>query len=795
MESDSVLIETQKQVTPEEIKSVKRREDLRMITGHALYTDDIKLKGCLYAAFLRSEHSHALIKAIKTENAMKLEGVVAVYTGSDLKDHIKPVPTAWLLPDSDLKLTPYHAVAFDKVRYSGDPVAVVVAVDPYIAYDALDLIEVEYEVLPSVTDQEKAVEDGSPMLYDSIKNNIAFNWHLKGGDPDKVFSEAEVVIKERFVNQRLQPAPMETRGVISEYSPSDDKYTVWMTSQNPHVHRFLISSMLGIQEQKLRVISPDVGGGFGSKISCYGIESVIAYISKDLEKPVKWQETRRENFLSSTHGRNHVQYVELAATKEGKILGIRAKVYANMGAWLSTTGPGVPTVLFGFMFSGQYDMKAMQCDVVGVLTNTVAVDAYRGAGRPEASYLVERMVDILAHKLNMDPVELRLKNYIKADSFPHPVVTGMLYDSGNYEAAMKKAVEIFGYNDLKEDVEIDRKRGILSGIGISSYIEMSGVGPSKGVRGTGFSLGLWESATVRVHPSGKVSAYTGGHPHGQGEETTFAQLVSGELGIDFDDVEIHHGDTEMIPFGMGTYGSRTTPVAGGALAVASRKIMKKATEIAAFMLGSKKDDITYKNGKFYVPPDTTRYKTFQEVAFAAYGAGATELPDGMSPGLDETVFYDPENFVFPFGVHMCHVIIDPETFKVKIKKYVSVDDCGTQINPMLVEGQVQGGVAQGIAQALYEESIYDDSGNLITSTFSDYGIPTAVEIPRIKSAFTYTPSPHNPIGAKGIGEAGTIAAPTAVVNAVVDALWSRGITSIDMPVTPEKIWNALRGVK
>ncbi len=771
---------------------MRRREDLRMITGRGTYTEDITPKGTLYATFARSEQAHARILKVSIEKALQVDGVVAIYTGNDLKPHMNPVPTAWLIPGSDLKTTPYYPVAHDKVRYSGDAVAVVVAVDPYIGQDAADLIEVDYEVLPSITNQEEAVRDNAPLVYDSISNNIAFVWKQSGGDPDSVFENADLVIKERFVNQRVQPSAMETRGIVAEYSEASDQLTMWMTSQNPHVHRFLISIMTGLPEQKVRVISPDVGGGFGSKISCYGTEAVLAYISKALKKPIKWQETRRENLLSTTHGRDHVQYVEMAAKKDGTILGVRGKVYANLGAWLSTTAPGVPTVLFTSMFSGQYNVQAMECEVYGVLTNTVAVDAYRGAGRPEASYLVERMVDILAHRLGMDPAELRMKNYIRANEFPHPVVTGMVYDSGDYGANMKKALQLIDYYGLKEEIDEQRKKGKLAGIGIASYIEMSGVGPSKGVRNTGFSLGLWESGTVRMHPSGKVSVFTGGNPHGQGEETTFAQLAASELGISVDDVEVFHGDTGMIPFGMGTYGSRTTAVAGGAIAIACRRLMKKANSIAAHMLETSDDNIRYENGKFFRNSDKSVAKTMADIAFASYGAGMSELPPGMDPGLEETAFYDPENFVFPYGTHICHIEIDPETFKVAIKRYVAVDDCGNQINPMLVEGQVHGGVAQGIGQALYEEARYDEDGNLMTSSFSDYALPSAVEIPRIQSAFTRTPSPHNPIGVKGIGEAGTIAAPTAIVNAIVDALWSKGVSHIDMPVTPEKIWRILK---
>lgn len=773
---------------------VKRREDARMITGKGTYTDDLKFPKTVYAAFLRSPYAHAKIKSVSTEKAEKMDGVVKVLTGRDLKDKLNPLPTAWNLPNADLKLTPYYSIAFDKVRYVGDPVAVVVAKSPYIARDAVDLIEVEYDMLGAVTNQEEASGKGAPVLYDHIENNVAFDWKFSGGD-ESVFEKADVIVKERFVNQRLQPTAMETRGAIAIHDSGKDETTLWMTSQNPHVHRFLLSAVLGLPENKLRVIAPDVGGGFGSKIACYGPEAVIIYLSRLLGVPVKWTEDRKENYLSTTHGRDHVQYAEMAATKEGKILGVRAKVYSNLGAWLSTVAPGVPTILSVLMYSGQYKMQAVQCEVIGVLTNTMAVDAYRGAGRPEASFLVERLVDNLAHRLEMDPAELRKKNYIRKEEFPYTTATATTYDSGDYHGAMEKAMELIGYKQQVEENRKLREQGKLVGTGIASYVEMSGVGPSKAVRATGFGLGLWESATVRIHPSGKISVLTGSSPHGQGEDTTFAQLVSDELQAPYEDVEIVHGDTDRIPFGMGTYGSRTTPVAGGAIAIACRNLLKKVTRIAAHLLGADPSEVEYRDGEFQVPGKPNNRKKLSDVAIAAYAAGMEELPEGLEPGLEQTTFYDPENFVFPFGTHICNVEIDPETYQVKIKRYVAVDDCGNQLNPMIVEGQIHGGIVQGIAQALYEESIYDEGGNLITSSLADYAVPTAVEVPRFETSFTTTPSPHNPIGSKGVGESGTIAAPSAVVNAVIDALRHKGITNIDMPLKPENIWKAVKGVK
>ncbi|MDJ0269027.1 MAG: glyceraldehyde dehydrogenase subunit alpha [Aigarchaeota archaeon] len=771
---------------------VKRREDPRMITGQGRYTDDIKLSGMVYAMFLRSPYAHAKIVSINVEKARKVPGVIAVYTGKDLENKLGPVPCAWAIPNADLKVPKYMPLAVDRVRYVGDPVAVVVAESPYVARDALEQIEVEYERLPAVVNQEEAVKPEAPQLYDDVPNNIAFHWSISGGDVEKAFAEAEVVIKQRIINNRLQPTAIETRGAVAQYNQATGELTVWMTSQNPHIHRLLLAGIVGVPEHKLRVVAPDVGGGFGSKIHCYGGEAVVAFLAKELGRPVKWMEDRRENYLATIHGRDHIQYVELAAKRDGTILGLRVKAYANLGAYLSTASPGIPTILLGTMLSGCYKIPAISCEVYGVLTNTAPVDAYRGAGRPEASFIVERMVDILAHELGMDPAEVRRKNFIPPDAFPYTVATGLQYDSGNYEAALNKALELVGYQQLREEQKRLREQGRLIGIGISSYVEICGLGPSRVVRATGFGLGLWESAVVRVHPTGKVTVYTGGHPHGQGEETTFAQIVAEELGVPFEDVEVVHGDTAMIPFGTGTYGSRTTPVAGGAIAIACRRIKEKAKKIAAYLLEASEEDIEFERGKFYVKDAPERAKTIAEIALSSYLAGEGELPAGMEPGLESTAFYDPENFTFPFGTHVCVVEVDPETGEVHVKRYVAVDDCGRQINPMIVEGQVQGGVVQGMAQALWEEAVYDKDGNLLTATLSDYAVPTSADVPRIETSSTETPSPHNPLGVKGVGETGTIAATQAVVNAVVDALAHLGVRHIDPPLKAETVWRILK---
>ncbi|MFP3190086.1 MAG: glyceraldehyde dehydrogenase subunit alpha [Thermoproteota archaeon] len=770
---------------------VKRKEDPRLITGKGSYTADVTPPGCLYIAFVRSPYAHARIKSINASKATSMKGVIAVYTGKDLKGKLNPVPTGWpIKTDPPIKIPTYYPLPVDKVRFQGEPVAAVVAEDPYLAKDAAEAIEVEYEPLPAVVNQEDAVKPGSPQLYDDIPNNTSFVWNLKGGDIDAAFKEADVIIEKRLINHRLQPTPMEPRAVVAQYNPGTGELTCYVTTQAPHIHRFLLSVILNMPEHKIRVIAVDVGGGFGSKIPTYGIDAVVCHIARELGRPVKFVEDRRENYLATAHGRDHVQYVQLAAKKDGRILGIKVTSYANLGAYLSTASPGVPTYLFGLMLSGAYKIKAVDCKVYGVLTNTAPTDAYRGAGRPEATYLLERMIDILANKLKMDPAEIRRINFIRSNEFPYVTCTGVQYDSGNYEKAFERALELAGYRKLREEQAKARAEGKLIGIGLSSYVEICGLGPSRAVRGTGFSLGLYDSAVIRVHPSGKVTVLTGTSPHGQGEETAIAQIVAEEFGIPIDDVEVVHGDTAMIQWGMGTYGSRTVPVGGGAIVLAARKILDKAKKIAANMLEVKEEDIVFEKGKFYVKGAPARAVTFQQVALASYQG--EYLPVGMEPGLDATAFYDPENFTFPFGTHVCVVEVDKETGQIKILKYVSVDDCGRQINPMIVEGQVHGGITQGLAQALWEEAVYDKNGNLMTATLQDYVIPTAVEVPNFITDYTVTPSPHNPLGAKGVGETGTIAATPAIINAVVDALSHLGIDHIDMPLRTEKIWRILR---
>jgi carbon-monoxide dehydrogenase large subunit len=770
--------------------SVRRREDPRLITGRATFIDDIVLPGMLHAAILRSPHAHARIRSINVERARAHPGVVAVFTGADLQGKVGNIACAWLIPNADLKLPPHPPLAVDRVRYVGDGVAVVVAEDRYTAHDALELIEVDYEVLPAVVSVEKAIEPGAPQLHDEAPGNVAFRWKVSGGDVDRAFSEAEVVVKERLVHQRLIPNAMETRGCVASWHRGSGELTVWATSQNPHIHRFLMSGDLGIPEHKLRVITPEIGGGFGSKIPHYPDETIIAFCAMQLNRPVKWIEDRRENYTATTHGRDHVQDVEICGRRDGTITGLRARILAGMGAYLSTAAPGVPTILCGLMMNGAYKIPHILCETVGVLTNTTPVDAYRGAGRPEMTFLVERMVDLFAREIGMDPVEVRRKNFIQAHEFPYTTSTGLTYDSGNYELTLNRALEILDYQAARAEQARLRQQGRYMGIGLSTYVEICGLGPSQVAGAVGFQGGLWENAVVRLTPTGKATVFTGANPHGQGEETTFAQIVAHELGIPLDDIEVVHGDTARIPMGWGTYGSRTTAVGGSAVALAARKVREKARKIAAHMLEASEEDIVFEQGRFYVRGAPDRAKTIQDVALAAFLAW--DLPPGVEPGLEESSFYDPQNFTYPFGAHIAVVEIDPETGRVDLKRYIAVDDCGNVINPMIVDGQVHGGVAQGIGQALLEQAVYSEDGQLLTGTMLDYTVPRASHFPRFELDRTVTPTPHNPIGAKGVGETGTIAASAAIINAICDALAPLGIRHVDMPATPEKIWRLIR---
>ncbi len=770
--------------------SVKRVEDPRFIRGHGSYTDDIKLPGMAYMTILRSPYAHARIQRIETARAKAHPGVYAVYTAVDLRDKVGPIPCAWLIPDSDLKLPPYRALCAETVRYTGDAVAAVVASSQYIAHDALDLIEVEYEPLPVVTTQAAALAAGAPQLHTEAPGNLAFHWKFAAGDADRALADAEVTLTERFTQQRLIPNAMEPRGAVAQWAPGMDELTLWNTTQNPHVARYLLSVTNGIPEHKVRVIARDVGGGFGSKIPFYPWDALTAFAARALGRPVKWIETRRENFVATIHGRDEVIEVELAARRDGTITGLRVKNWANMGAYLSTAAPGVPTWLFALIVPGCYDIKNYACDVYGVFTNTTPTDAYRGAGRPEAAFLIERMVDLLAHELGMDPAEVRRKNFIPKSAFPYTNVGTLEYDSGDYERTLDLALRQVDYQQLREEQRRVREQGRYLGIGLSTYVEVCGLAPSKAAGIMGFQGGLWEPATVRVLATGKVYVYTGTNPHGQGEETTFAQLVGEELGIPLADIEVVHGDTAQISMGWGTYGSRTTAVGGSAIVLAARKVREKAARLAAHLLEAAPEDIVFDAGRFHVAGSPDRAKTIQEIALMANLAW--NLPEGMQPGLEEQYFYDPTNFTFPFGAHVCVVEVDAETGEVKILRYLAVDDVGKVINPMIVDGQVHGGVAQGIGQALYEQAIYDEDGQLLSGSMMDYTVPNARQIPPIETARTETPSPVNPMGLKGVGETGTIAATQAVVNAVVDALSPFGVRHVQMPMIPERVWRAIQ---
>jgi aerobic carbon-monoxide dehydrogenase large subunit len=768
---------------------IRRREDPRLITGSALYTDDFTLPGMVHAVILRSPHAHARIRSIDTARAAAAPGVLAVYTGADTKDALKPMPCAWLVPGSDLKIGVYPPMALDTVRYVGDAVAVVVAESQHQACDALELIEVSYEPLPAVTDPERASQPGAPQLHPDAPNNQAFHWVVTGGDVDAAFAGAEVVVKERIVQQRLIPTAIEPRAALAQWLPATGELTLWNTTQNPHIVRFICSVVTGVPEDKCRVIAPEVGGGFGSKIPQVPGDFITVFCAMQLGRPVKWCETRSENYQATTHGRDHVQDVELAARRDGTILGVRCTVWAGMGAYLSTAAPGIPTILHGLMLSGPYKVPAVREDVYGIYSNTTPVEAYRGAGRPEATFMLERLMDRLADEIGVDPAELRRKNLIPPFDDGHDVVTGLKYDSGNYQAALDKALGQANYAALRAEQARLRKQRRYLGIGVTTYVEICGLGPSQVAGAVGFQGGLWESAIVRVHPTGKVNVFIGASPHGQGEETTFAQIVADEIGVDVNDVKVIHGDTDRTPMGWGTYGSRTTAVGGAALATAVRKVKEKAKTLASHLLEAAVEDIDYADGRFFVKGSPDHGKTIQDIALMANVAW--NMPPGMEAGLEATSFYDPPNFTYPFGAHVAVVEVNADTGHVHLERYVAVDDCGPQINPVIVEGQVHGGVVQGIGQALWEEAVYDESGQLVTGSLLDYALPRADLLPDIEVLSTVTKSPHHPLGVKGIGEAGTIASTATVYNAVIDALEPFGVRSLRMPLTPERVWRAI----
>jgi aerobic carbon-monoxide dehydrogenase large subunit len=758
-------------------KRVRRREDPRLITGTATYVEDIQMPGMNYAVIVRSPHAAARIRSIDTKAAAAAPGVVSIFTGKDTKG-VGPVPCGASLPG--LRVPHHHILATDRVYFVGHPVAVVVARDRYLARDAADLIEVDYDVLPAVAHPEKALAKGAPAVHPEWPDNTAFTYHAEGGNVDKAFAQADVVVKQRITSQRLVPMAMETRGVVAEWRAADRQLNLYTSTQIPHLVRTLVAGMLGLEENRMRVIAPEVGGGFGSKLNVYAEEALMGFVAMKIQKPVKWIESRRENFLCTIHGRGHVDYYEVAAQRDGTILGIKLKIIQDLGAYHQLLTPAIPT-LSVLMMPGLYNTQNVRADIVGVFTNCVPTDAYRGAGRPEATHGIERMVDILADELNMDPAEIRLKNFVQKDKFPYATATGLTYDSGDYSAPLKKALELVGYHALRQEQAEARKQGKFIGIGISTYGEICALGPSPAC-----PAGGWESATVKIEPTGKVTVLTGASPHGQGEETTFAQIAADELGVGLDDVLVLHGDTAVVQYGIGTFGSRATAVGGSALYYALQDLKAKIKKFGAMMLES--DDVTLAGGQV-TANQTGQSKSVAEIAAAAYRA--MKLPPNTEPGLVSTHFWEPSNFTFPFGAHIVVSEVDAETGQIKIRRYVAVDDCGNVVNPLLVDGQVHGGIAQGLGQALWEQAVYDDNGQLMTGELTDYAVPKAHMMPWIESEHTITPSPVNPLGVKGVGEAGTIGCSPAVVNSVVDALSPLGVRHVDMPLTPEKIWKLI----
>ena len=774
-------------------KARRRKEDAHLITGRTTWTDNLTLPGMLHLAMLRSPMAHATITSIDTSEAKNRPGVVAVFTGQDFKDVQGDVPCAWpVTPDMVNPGAP--ALAVTQVNFAGECVAVVAARSKAEAQDALEAIEVEYEPLPPVLDMDEAIKDGSPLVHPNTTSNKSYTWAFESGAAgtgasiDEALANAEVTVSRRFVQQRLIPAFMEPRSVVVQ--PSGDNVTIWSATQIPHILRIMLALTLGLPEQKVRVIAPDVGGGFGGKIPVTPEEIISVLVARRLNKPVKYTESRSESLMSAHHGRDQIQHITVTAKRDGTVTGLDVHLLADMGAYLRLVGPGVP-VLGAFMYNAIYKFPAYRFVCDGIFTTKTPTDAYRGAGRPEATFAVERIMDELAAELGMDPLELRRKNWIKHEEFPFTTVAGLTYDTGNYEAATEKALELMGWDELKREQAERRERNdpVQLGLGISTFTEMCGLAPSRVLGSLDYGAGGWEYAAIRMLPTGKVEVVTGSSPHGQGHETAFAQIVADKLGVGFEDVELIHGDTQSSPKGLDTYGSRSLAVGGIAIVKATDKVIEKARRIAAHLLEASEDDLEFESGKFRVKGSPGSEVGMGDVALATFAAH--NLPDGVEPSLDSDATYDPENFSFPHGTHLCAVDVDTETGRVTIRKYVCVDDVGTAVNPLIIEGQVHGGLAQGIAQALFEEAVFDDAGNLTTGTFVDYTPPSAADLPSFTTDRTETPSTSNPLGVKGVGEAGTIASTPAVVNAVVDALRPFGVTDIRMPATPERVWRAV----
>lgn len=780
-------------------KAVKRVEDKRFITGKGKYTDDIKLPNLAAGIFVRSPYAHATIKSVDTAAAESMPGVVKIFTGADMAE-VNGVPCGWQVNFKNgdtMKEPPHPILVKDKALHMGDGVAFVVAETYAQAKDAAEKVHVDYDVHAAVHDPEEAVKDGAPQVHADAPNNTCFDWAL--GDPidevEAALAGAHHVTTLDMINNRVVPNAIEPRSAIGHFEDAYDKYTLWTTSQNPHLTRLLLSAfVLGIPEHKVHVIAPDVGGGFGSKIFHYIEEVMVIWASRQLGRPVKWTAERSESFLTDAHGRDHKTSVSMGFDADGKVVALRSKTFANLGAYLSTFAPAVPTYLHGTLMQGLYTTPKINVDVTGVFTHTNAVDAYRGAGRPEATYQLERLMDLAALEMGVDPAELRRKNFIPAfdgvNQEGYATRVALQYDSGNYEPVLDRALEMVGYEAFRnEQKSLDN--GKLLGIGFSTYIEACGIAPSAVVGALGARAGLFESAQVRVQPTGKVSVYSGSHSHGQGHETTFAQIVADRLGIALEDVEIVHGDSEAVAFGMGTYGSRSLAVGGSAIMKSLDKVIEKGAQIAAHKLESRVEDLEFEGGKWTVK-GTDKSITFGDVSLTAYVPH--DYPADLEPGLDFSSFYDPTNFTYPFGCHVAIVEVDKETGEVKLKRFIAVDDVGNIINPMIVDGQIHGGLAQGIGQALFEGTVYDESGTLVNGSFMDYAMPRADDLPSFEVDRKVTPCPHNPLGVKGAGEAGCIGSTPAVVNAVIDALWSGGhqVKDIEMPLIPERVWNAMQ---
>ena len=762
-------------------RAMKRVEDPRLIKGIATYVDDLKLPGILHAEFVRSPHAHAKINSIKTDNAKKLSGVIGVFTGADINNKVGAIPCASPLPGGK---TPEHTVlAGTRAYFVGHPVAVVVAETRTIARDALDLVDVDYDPLPAVVDPEKALEEGAALTHPELGTNVAFTWSLPG-DVDAVFKEADKVLKIRMIHPRLTPMALEPRGCAASWHGGEESLTLWTSTQVPHLVRTLLPGLVRIPENKLRVVAPEVGGGFGSKLNLYPEEVAVSHLAIRLGRPVKWIESRRENAAATIHGRDQIGDHEIAVRKDGTLLAIRTKIIADVGSYWQLLTPAIPT-LTGLMHCGCYKLKAVHVDITGVHTNKMSTDAYRGAGRPEAAYVIERIMDLVAVELGLDPLEVRLKNMPESTEFPLNTVTGLVYDSGNYQAALKKAQELAEWPKLLKERDAARKAGRLFGIGLSTYVEICALGPSKIM-----AAGGWEWGCVRIEISGKVTVITGATPHGQGQETSFAQIAADRLGIPMEDITVLRGDTASAHFGRDTYGSRATALGGTAIVMSIDKIIEKAKRLAAGLLNATPEKIEFEDGKFFVRGQEANALNWGQLASEAYVA--KNLPPGLEPGLEASSFFEPPNCTFPFGTHIVAVEIDPETGQVSFVKYIAVDDCGKQVNPLLVEGQVQGGIAQSLGAALMERTVYDENGQLLTGEFMDYAIPRAADIPDYVLGSTETPSPSNPLGVKGVGEAGTIAATPAIANAVIDALSPLGIRHLDLPFTPERVWRAIQ---